>query len=98
MAVRPNFTGVARQDANLIVSGESPHFDEVTSIRVILSQENKIEGGSSIVAAAAPKVGSTWNVAVKGAPFVKGKAVAFGVETRNVNSQTTTWAEVVDIP
>jgi hypothetical protein len=34
---RPNFTGVARKDANLIVSGESDDFDEVTSIRVILS-------------------------------------------------------------
>jgi hypothetical protein len=95
---RPNFTGVARKDANLIVSGESDDFDEVTSIRVILSQENKIEGGSSIVTGAAPRVGSTWNVVVKGAPFVGGKAVAFGVETRSVNAQTTTWAEVVDIP
>jgi hypothetical protein len=98
MAVRPNFTGVARKDANLIVSGESPDFDEVTSIRVILSQENKIEGGASVVTGSAPRVGSTWNVVVAGAPFVAGKAVAFGVETRSVNAQTTTWAEVVDIP
>jgi hypothetical protein len=99
MPPRPNFTGVARKDQNLILSGASEGFEGIRDIHVILTQDNKIQAEDGIKGAIrVTRIGTTWSAIVPAAGFVKGPAVAFGVETRDTEPTTTAWAEEVTIP
>jgi hypothetical protein len=94
MAVRPNFLGVQRKDDTLIVSGKSEETHEILEIRVSLSQQDRAAPEPVRVT----KIGDPWEAVFPAADFAAGPVVAFGIEMRNVNSTTTTWAELLDIP
>jgi hypothetical protein len=95
MGPRPSFTGVERDGDDLIVSGTSPGFEEILDIRVILTQNDKVESPASV---RVTRIGTFWNAVFPAKQYEKGPAVAFGVETRGVNATTTTWVEQVSIP
>jgi hypothetical protein len=94
MAVRPNFLGVERKDDTLIVSGKSEEIDEILEIRVSLSQLDRDAPQPVRVT----KIGDPWEAVFPAAALATGPVVAFGIEMRNVNSTTTTWAELLTIP
>ena len=103
MGYRPNFTGVELRGSTVHVHGLSAPGDpeflaDIVDIRVVLVQ------GRRLARATADQLRSDWVARVPvadpagaGPDFHLGDAVAYGVETHEVNAMTITWIEGVTI-
>jgi hypothetical protein len=105
--VRPNFTDVRIQGAEVRVNGTSgveptsgsrADFGDVVDIRVVLIQGDRVEHGA--VDAPDPNWSATFPVKdpAEAAPdYHAGEAVAVGVETRKENFTVISWRETMTI-
>ena len=92
--IRPNFSGIARDGAELVVTGESDgdSVADIVEIRVTLGQ------GAKVDSARVRTVGASWTVRIPAGGFDDGAAVVFGVETHRENHTTITWSQSLDVP
>jgi hypothetical protein len=93
MSFRPNFTRVDHVGGSIVVNGTSGlPADDILIIQVVLSQAGQT------VRESAQFVSQDWSVTIPAEGFTPGPAVAIGVEIRQENATTITWAEVLEIP
>jgi hypothetical protein len=91
---KPNFTGIARDGTNLVVSGTS----DASSVADILSIHVTLAQGETIERALVKRVGASWTVPIPAGGFEDGPAVVFGVEARRENATTITWSQALEVP
>jgi hypothetical protein len=103
--VRPNFNEtVTISGQNLLVTGVSDEPEDISTLRVLLAQENRSDGGATsefkpIVErrGLAEVAAGQWQVTIPLGSFKPGPAMAHGLELRKQNFTTISWTEPVKI-